>query len=205
MGGADERGVPSLRESKRELTRSRLVAAATTAFESKPYTDVTVDDISAGAGVSRATFYLYYPGKAKILRDCLADFQAGLDGLWAEFEGYDEASVASLERWLCAYVELYERHRPLLATMHQAEAVEPEFRDDVVRTVRDTMARWQGLDMVRSVIGAGEDLELRVLLFTAELQRFLFLWIIQGIDVDRDKAIHTLAEHWYTVLVGDRA
>jgi hypothetical protein len=89
--------------------------------------------------------------------------------------------------------------------MHQAEAVEPEFRDDVVRTVRDTMARWQGLDMVRSVIGAGEDLELRVLLFTAELQRFLFLWIIQGIEVDRDKAVRTLAEHWYTVLVGDRA
>jgi AcrR family transcriptional regulator len=69
--------VPTLREAKRELVRSRFVAAATAAFAAKPYSDVTVDDISRRAGTSRATFYLYYPVKLRMLLDCLAGYEAG--------------------------------------------------------------------------------------------------------------------------------
>ena len=195
-------GQPSLRDAKRELTRSRLVAAATAVFESKHYADVTVDDISAGAGTSRATFYLYYPGKAKILRACLQDFDDGLEELWERFEELDQATVDALESWLTSYVELYERHKLLLGTMHQAEAVEPEFREDVVQTVKNTIARWQRLEVVGSVLKLDDDLELQLVLFVAELQRFLYLWIIRGLEVDRGRAIRKLAEHWHAVLVG---
>ncbi|GHF36348.1 AcrR family transcriptional regulator [Amycolatopsis bartoniae] len=198
-------GQPSLRDAKRELTRSRLVAAATEVFASKHYADVTVDDISAGAGTSRATFYLYYTGKAKILRDCLREFDDGLEELWKRFEELDQATFDALESWLSAYVELYEQHKQLLGTMHQAEAVEPEFREDVVQTVKSTIARWQRLEVVGSVLKWDDDLELELILFVAELQRFLYLWIIRGLEVDRERAIRKLAEHWHAVLAGDAA
>ncbi|MET0521226.1 MAG: TetR/AcrR family transcriptional regulator, partial [Jiangellaceae bacterium] len=177
---------------------------AAAAFEAKHYVDVTVDDISDRAGTSRATFYLYYPGKAKILTDCLREFDQGLAELWDQFEALDEVTLQALEAWLASYVELYEKHKLLLNTMDQAEAVEPEFRDKTIATTKDTIARWQRLDAVKSVMKPDDDLELRLLLFTAELQRFLSLWIIHGIAVDRAKAVRKLAEHWYAVLAGDR-
>lgn len=193
---------PTLREAKRKLTRDRLVAAATAAFEAKHYVDVTVDDISERAGTSRGTFYLYFPGKAKVLTECLQDYDQGLEELWERFERLEQVNLASLEEWLVAYVQLYERHQRLLNSLYQAEAVEAEFRTSAIERVKDTVARWRRLDAVQSLIETDEGLELRVLLFTAELERFLFLWIIQGVEVDRDKAIRKLAEHWYEVLRG---
>jgi hypothetical protein len=50
-----------------------------------------------------------------------------------------------------------------------------------------------------------DDLELRVLLFAAQLQRFLYLWINQGLSVNREKAIRTLAEQWYDIIAGARS
>jgi len=192
--------LPSLREAKRQLTRDRLIAAATMAFESKPYSNVTVDDISRRAGISRATFYIYYPSKVKVLQDCLADYETGLGELWDDFSKIEKKTVGALEGWLVAYIKLYEKHKLLLGTLHQAEAVEPELLDNVVSTVKDTITRWQQLGVVSADIQPGDELELDVLLFTAQIQRFLYLWIIQGIEVNRDDAIRKLAEQWYGII-----
>lgn len=198
----DFSGEPSLREAKRRLTRARFIAAATAAFASKPYGNVTVDDISRRAGTSRATFYIYYPSKLRLLLDCLSDFNAGYDELWKEFAAIDEKTVAALENWLASYIALYEKHKVLLGTLHQAEAVEPELLDNVVTTVKDTIARWQQMGVVSSEIEPGGDLELSVLLFSAQIQRFLYLWIIQGIEVNREKAISKLAQQWHDIITG---
>jgi AcrR family transcriptional regulator len=192
-------GQPPLREAKRELTRRRLVAAATAAFESKHYADVTVDDISDRAGISRATFYLYYSSKAKILLDCLDEFNDGLSELWDQFAGIEKPTVPALEGWLISYIDLYAKHKPLLAAVHEAEAFEPEFRDNVVETVKDTVSRWRQLGVISADAEPGDDIELRVLLFSAQIQRFLYLWIIHGIEVNREKAIRKLAEQWYDI------
>lgn len=193
---------PTLREAKRRLTRDRLVEAATAAFQAKHYVDVTIDDISERAGTSRGTFYLYFPSKAKILTECLGEYELGLEELWRRFESLESVTVATLQSWLTAYVQLYEKHRLLLNSRQQAEGTEEEFRTSATERVKDTIGRWQRLDAVQSMITTDQGLELRLLLFTAELDRFLYLWIIQGIEVDREKAITKLAEHWYDVLRG---
>jgi AcrR family transcriptional regulator len=194
-----------LREAKRQLTRDRLIAAATVAFESKHYGNVTVDDISRRAGTSRATFYIYYPSKVKVLLDCLSEFETGLSELWDEFAKLDKKTVETLEDWLRSYIELYEKHKLLLGTLHEAEAVEPELLDNVVASVKNTIARWQQLGVVSSQIEPGDDLELSVLLFSAQIQRFLYLWIIQGIEVNREKAVRKLAQQWYDIIDGARS
>jgi AcrR family transcriptional regulator len=197
--------MPSLREAKRQLARSRFAGAATAAFAAKPYSDVTVDDISRRAGTSRATFYLYYPDKLHALLDCLGEYETGNSELWEKFARIEKKTVASLEDWLESYIELYEKHKVLLGALHQAEAVEPALLDDVVARAKNTVARWQQLGVVSPEVEPEDDLELRVLLFAAQLQRFLYLWINQGISVNREKAIRTLAEQWYDIIAGARS
>lgn len=61
-----------------ESQRQRLLAAATVAVCEKGYAGMTVRDMTAGAGVSRRTFYEYYADKQGVL---LAAYDAGFERL----------------------------------------------------------------------------------------------------------------------------
>jgi len=54
----------SLRERKKQNTRSALHAAAFAAVRDRGVTGVTIEEISAAAGVSPRTFFNYFPSKA---------------------------------------------------------------------------------------------------------------------------------------------
>ena len=53
----------TLRQEHRDATRRRIVAAARKVFVKKGYTRATIEDITAAAGVSRATLYLHFDSK----------------------------------------------------------------------------------------------------------------------------------------------
>src|ERR1700751_2667710 len=46
--------------------RDRLTEAALTLFDESGYEQTTVDDITGRAGLSRATFFRYYPSKENV-------------------------------------------------------------------------------------------------------------------------------------------
>ena len=52
---------------KRSATRKALVDSAFQLFEAKGFDEVTIDDIAIQAGVSRRTFFRYYPNKEAIV------------------------------------------------------------------------------------------------------------------------------------------
>lgn len=56
--------------------REELLKAARDVFASKGYHDAKIDDIVAGAGVAKGTFYLYFPDKRSVLEELV-------DGLFA--------------------------------------------------------------------------------------------------------------------------
>ena len=68
-------------ERRRRLTpgdrRQALISSALSLFNTRPYDEVSVDDIAADAGVSRPLIYHYYGGKAGIFIAALR--QAGDD------------------------------------------------------------------------------------------------------------------------------
>ncbi|MFI9405180.1 TetR family transcriptional regulator [Nocardia sp. NPDC052316] len=73
-----------LRERKRQATRSAIVRAATELFLDRGFTATSVADIAAAAGVSRRTFFLYFPAKEDVLFHHIeAHIQLALDSITA--------------------------------------------------------------------------------------------------------------------------
>ena len=57
----------SLRDRHKEATRRELRAAAMRLFEDQGFSKTSVDDIAHAAGVSRSTFFRYFPSKETIV------------------------------------------------------------------------------------------------------------------------------------------
>lgn len=66
MTGAPDRR-KSLREQQKQFTHERLISVAEELFREKGYLATTIDDIAAGAGTTRATFYLHFANKNALL------------------------------------------------------------------------------------------------------------------------------------------
>ena len=62
-------GAIPLRDRQREQTRSEIVRVAFELFGTHGYEKVSVEMIAAKAGISRATFFNYFPQKELILRE----------------------------------------------------------------------------------------------------------------------------------------
>jgi AcrR family transcriptional regulator len=66
------------RDEKLAEAKQAVVDAALTLFGDRPFRDVSVDEIAAAAGVSRRTFFRYFPTKEDVVLD-----PRRLDRAWA--------------------------------------------------------------------------------------------------------------------------
>lgn len=69
---------------ERELA---ILATAQRLLEGRPFADISVDDLAKGAGLSRPTFYFYFPSKEAVLLSLMEPLiqraDTGLDGVHA--------------------------------------------------------------------------------------------------------------------------
>lgn len=96
----------SLRERKKERTRRALGDAAVDLFLERGFDATTIEDIVAAAGVSRRTFFRYFPTKE-------AAFFASHDDRFAQFEEVVSSRVKELGAWgACrsAFLEAADRY-----------------------------------------------------------------------------------------------
>jgi AcrR family transcriptional regulator len=89
----DPQWVTGLRERKREETRRRITDAGMCLFIEQGIDATTVDEIAAAAGISRRTFFHYFPSKD----DILLSLQQGMGGLIAERVRHGDATASPLE------------------------------------------------------------------------------------------------------------
>jgi AcrR family transcriptional regulator len=64
-----DRSTPSLRDKQKQHTRAEIVRIAFELFGTHGYDDVSVEMICDAVGISRATFFNYFPQKELILRE----------------------------------------------------------------------------------------------------------------------------------------
>ena len=100
-----------------EAARSRVERAALELFSSRGFDAVTADEVADAAGISRRTFFRYYPTKA--------------DAVWGDFA----AHVGRLDRLLRSA----DGGRPVLATICAAYAEANDYPDADLPVLRQRM------------------------------------------------------------------
>ena len=106
----------------RVSSRDVLEEAATELFLEQGYADTSVDDISARAGVSRATFFNYFPAKVDVL---LVGVDRALDALEHELSlgaTLSDALMAVAQHATRADIPLLVKQADTMGAAHEVEA-----------------------------------------------------------------------------------
>lgn len=192
----------TLRDEQKRVTRARLLESAHELFAGRGYAAVTVDDIAAAAGCSRATFYLHFPGKVDILRELAGDgmapsalaFYQDLDRV------LDTGSRAEFTAWLTRAIDWFHRYQQMLPAWDEATTLEPDFRATaragilaLPNAMTSYLSRWPA--------DRQDEARLRIELLLTQLERFFTRWALQStIDVSPDLAAEVLTDIWFPAL-----
>ncbi|MFD1517663.1 TetR/AcrR family transcriptional regulator [Pseudonocardia yunnanensis] len=196
----------SMRVKQKAMTRRLLRDAAVELFAAKGYGPTTIDDITSAVGVSRATFYLHFDGKARIVVEVYEqvvmpetlEFYRRLDALKG-------AGGEPLRQWLDTAIGFFERHRDVLRFAAEAISIDPGLEDLSASKILDRCAeamprylgRWTGTDR--------EQAQLRLELLILQLSTFCRLWVDGHWPVKRDVMLDVLLDLWTHGLRADDA
>jgi AcrR family transcriptional regulator len=121
------------RDAEREI-----LDAAEAALAERPFRDMSVDDLMRRTGMTRSTFYHYFRSLDEVAIALMRRVQGEMMDVampWIN-AGHDEDPVASVPRAIRAVAEIYARHGPVLAAIHEAsfhhEAVQRAWRDGIL-------------------------------------------------------------------------
>jgi AcrR family transcriptional regulator len=203
MAQSPESRPPNMRDQQRIFTRARLIEAAVQRFGQQGYHGTTIEDIVAGAGASRATFYLHFNSKLEILREAMVGMGPDVDRRYAQL---DEAlakpggvSREELSAWLDDWITFWQDNAALINAAHQAVAVEP----GLVQQDWESRGRLadQLVHYLRPHRGAArKTARLRTLLLEGLTDRAFHLFINPEIELDRTQLVSVLTEFWWMVL-----
>jgi AcrR family transcriptional regulator len=144
---ASTRGRRIGRPSGDERQRA-IVEAFEGLLRTRPMADIAIDEIAAGAAISRSAFYFYFPSKHAVLLELLDRMVAEVDERLSRIGGPGEDPAAWWRTSIGVFVEVFGAHRAVTVTLAEARATVPELRDEWAR--RST--RW--VEMTASTIVA---------------------------------------------------
>jgi AcrR family transcriptional regulator len=129
-------------ERRTEIERSLLVATDRLMGEGASFTELSVDRLATEAGISRASFYIYFEDKGHLLRrlavgvfDDLAD---PAQRWWNVAARRDPADVRAA---MTGIVAGYRRHQPLLVALNEMAAYDPQVSATYREILTDIAAR----------------------------------------------------------------
>src|SRR3954468_10829181 len=101
--------------ARREQARERILAAAEQLLRTRPYRELTVDQLMAEAGLSRTVFYRHFDGLPELMLSLLTTIR---DELAAELSA--EPGPGFTRAVLEAAVDVYARHGTFLRAVAEA-------------------------------------------------------------------------------------
>lgn len=183
------------------MTRRLLLEKGLELFEAKGYSATTVDDIAAGVGTTRATFYAHFPSKAQLMQSLVARSNemltaADVPPLHSVVESGDRGQIRVwLERKFDQWVEI----RPYVTAAHQAAASEPEIQAGLDQWFDGAIDDMQaGLDRAGRFEPSSR--RVRCSLAFGELEFFSRRWMRLGWTVDRNVSLDLMVDTWCFLL-----
>jgi TetR/AcrR family transcriptional regulator, ethionamide resistance regulator len=134
------------RQQRREqLERLLLNATERLMRDGASFTELSVDRLSTEAGISRASFYIYFEDKGHLLR-CLAgqvfgDLATGAERWWGVAWRHNADDVRAA---MAGIIESYRRHQPVLVALNEMAAYDPltaETYRDLLTAISQRMTR----------------------------------------------------------------
>ena len=122
---------------KGDLKEEAILATCERLLAERPLNEIGVDELAAGAGISRPSFYFYFESKSAVLR---ALVERVADEMYAESERWlareTEPPELNVSRSIGAAAALWRDHGPVLRAAVQTWGSVPEMRafwEDTVR------------------------------------------------------------------------
>jgi len=134
----------SLRETKKRETSARILAVAQSLFLRQGFAQTTAEDIAAAAGVSRASLFNYYNGKAAIIEALAARLEPRLVKMVLHYMGKPlstEERIQALFGYVARVVEQTSELTRLLLVQGGNAADFPELRRAFVDLVEEGQRR----------------------------------------------------------------
>jgi TetR/AcrR family transcriptional regulator, ethionamide resistance regulator len=115
------------RQERREQIERRLLDATERLMrDGASFTELSVDRLSTEAGISRASFYIYFEDKGHLLRriagQVFTDLTNGAERWWSVAWRHDLDDVRAA---MADIVASYRRHQPVLVALNEMAAYDP--------------------------------------------------------------------------------
>jgi AcrR family transcriptional regulator len=138
-------------ERREQIERQLLDATERLMAAGASFTELSVDRLATEAGISRASFYIYFEDKGHLLRrltgQVFADLADAGERWWSVAQRRDPTDVLAA---MTGIVASYRRHQPLLVALNEMAAYDPQ----VGATYREVLTAIAG--RLTEVIEAGQ-------------------------------------------------
>lgn len=177
-------------------------------LEVRPFADISVDDLAKGAGISRPTFYFYFPSKDAVL---LTLFERVLAEADATFEGRaEDYTVDPTKAWrdgIYAFFEPLRAHLAVALAGVAATATNAEIRQMWSTFMQNWVDRTAAVITAERARGAApETVSAQDLAAALNLmnERTMFAsYTGQKPAISEDVALDTLVHVWITSIYGN--
>jgi len=143
------RRAPGRRRGDAAATRANLLESARALVDSRSVPEFTVDDIAAGAGVSRAAFYMHFENKLAICQEVARTSQSAFMAAVTSFERGPDLR-ATILAGVRAYIDGFRTDRPGMRMTFELAYAEPTVRELVHSTRTTVYGLWQ-VEFTRAV------------------------------------------------------
>jgi TetR/AcrR family transcriptional regulator, ethionamide resistance regulator len=108
-----------------------ILATAERLLDERPLNEISIDDLARGAGISRPTFYFYFPSKDAVLLSLLERVAAEASSS-AEVTTPEQLAENPPQHWRAAidsFFRTFSSHRSVAIACAQTRGTNPEVRD----------------------------------------------------------------------------
>jgi AcrR family transcriptional regulator len=184
-----------------------ILATAERLLDDRPFSEISVDDLAKGAGLSRPTFYFYFSSKDAVLQ---ALFQQVITEADSVFERHAQNPPTDRnEAWrsgINVFFETFVKHKGVTRAAHEVRASNPAVRD----LLATFMTKWidstaATIETERAQGAAPATLPARELATALNLmnERALFAsFVEEQPSIPKEQLLDTLVHIWVTSIYG---
>lgn len=119
-------GRPDRQQRREQMERRLLEATERLMGEGASFTELSVDRLASEAGISRASFYIYFEDKGHLLRrlatQVFSDLAAAGERWWGVSERHDSDDLRAA---IAGIIAGYRRHQPVLIALSEMAGYDP--------------------------------------------------------------------------------